>query len=886
MKGQYYNYLDGEFADIEMYGAACLFMDQYYSYLQKTKYGIGHMCKKAGKAILKYFARMHLEELTSDFIIQLTSTTNFERHEILIINKFLLFLVDAGKIQNSIIKRITIFRERLEVKGGPEWFDRIFNCKRFDDFLNNNFFESNEGFLTFFIRMPKKSFMDERLYEVLSDRLEEMKFQFSSKHVTRIACTEFLYVCKEFFSNIKLEDITLEYLNKCLLKNKDTYYASSLRVVEALVSIESKGLIKNEGVVHLLSFKDYLFSNSCKLAKLIQLTGNRNIKRFVYFEGNYKLKKVLQYMNIECQEVFEAWTKFFVDTSYMASVTTFTTVCAEFDSSLSGFTIESLEDLNFDTFYAQIMYFSQYDNNGDKGSLHTSHITSFYLFLSQNYNPQIFESSNIDIKLLQRTRIVQELLEGYKIINYNPMDYVPQADKWLLSYADIQDTNMSINTTTSKIIDFTRIKSETYKYWVKHYVWNATASIHSKLNYVYGLIEFANYIYDLKHGIELSIYSRKTSDESITANEALAYKNYILNKGQSQKSHLSAIFYSSNLLKHILYNNLAKFETGVFYNLKRESDKKINPKALSNDDMSKLATFMKKNANNSIVNEVYYAILCLAIETEFRSSQILALTIDCIQEANKRNQYVLISRTKTSKGELLEQPLTIQTKKLLDHIIKLTSEYRSDCTVRSLKNQMFLLPGKKRGTYKIVSQDDFNRYLKKCCDKLGLEKYSLSNLRDTYMTKVENHIIKNGLSDMTKKILGGHSDPRSDKNYENTDIRTLLEAVHGIIIGNVDIKGQILREINSEIATTENSVYNECGYCGAKSCHDLSYIDCLMCPDFIATISRIPFFQAQIEEIDKKLLSITIRHDIEDFINIKRLLVEYLSRLLILKKRI
>ncbi|MBC2579043.1 hypothetical protein [Clostridium sp. DJ247] len=448
----------------------------------------------------------------------------------------------------------------------------------------------------------------------------------------------------------------------------------------------------------------------------------------------------------------------------------------------------------------------------------------------------------------------------------------------------MQDTNMAVNTTTSQIVDFTKIKSKTYRYWAKHFIWKATGSIYSKLKYACTLIEFMNYIYDLKHGIELSIFAKKTSSEGIVANEALAYKTYILNKSLKPNSQRFIINVSRRLLKHVSSNKLAKFETGVFYNLRHGGDNTINAEALSNDDVNKLAAFMKQKAKNSIENEVYYAILCLTIETEFRSSQILALPIDCTLEANKKNQYVLISRTKTSKRELTEQALTIQTKMLLDHVIKLTSEYRKDCTVDSLKNQMFLLPSAKKGAYKIVSQDDFNRYLKKCCRELGLKKYTLSNLRDTHMTKVEEHITKNALSDMTKKVLGGHDNPRSDKNYEDTDIRTLLEAVHGIIIGNVDIKGQILREVASEIATDENTVCKQCGYCGAKSCHELSYLDCLMCKDFIATVSRIPFFQDQIRAIDNKLLSATIKHDKEDLVNIKRLLLEYLRRLLILKK--
>jgi len=68
----------------------------------------------------------------------------------------------------------------------------------------------------------------------------------------------------------------------------------------------------------------------------------------------------------------------------------------------------------------------------------------------------------------------------------------------------------------------------------------------------------------------------------------------------------------------------------------------------------------------------------------------------------------------------------------------------------------------------------------------------------------------------------------------------------------------------------------------AKTCENNSYLDCLLCEYFIATIDRIPFFEEQINAIDKKTENALIIHDREDLVNKKRLLVNYLSRLLCL----
>ena len=57
-----------------------------------------------------------------------------------------------------------------------------------------------------------------------------------------------------------------------------------------------------------------------------------------------------------------------------------------------------------------------------------------------------------------------------------------------------------------------------------------------------------------------------------------------------------------------------------------------------------------------------------------------------------------------------------------------------------------------------------------------------------------------------------------------------------------------------------------------------------MCKHFVSTTSRIPYFEEQIKVIDNKIKYATIKHDIEDLTNIKKLLVTYLSKLYELKR--
>lgn len=749
--------------------------------------------------------------------------------------------------------------------------------------------------MPYYYRYLDRDIKDEEMYTIAYEFLDQQYATLSNyktekwKYKPMKTCG--IVISEIWLKNVKTpSDITLKYLKNCIIEIQKRKRDGYLKVIIlALYWLKSKGLIVNKEVLCLLSFEAFLLHGNFTTSKLFELLDSPNISNFFYYYDEKCLEnqtQYLQYVNIKCKDIFDAWVNFYKQYRNKSNKPA-RTISLEFDDSLSGFDINSLDDITFETFKAQIRYFGKRENYRCAAP-----ITAFYLYLSQNYNPKLFEKSGYDIKLLHRIRIAQELLEGYEVINYSPYENVPEEDKWLLSFNDIESSNRVISSIKSKLINFTEVKSDIYRNWLKHYVWKNGNDIIHKFTSCHLCVEFLNYVYDLKQGTVRTIFTGKsyhlnTPDEKILINEVVAFKHYVLAKEESNVTQSTRMYSAKELLRHVSDNNLVQFESGVFYNLKIKSIGDINPDAISMEDINKIADYMKKKCEEepeNILCEIYHAILCLTQETEFRSSAILALTTNCVKPANKDNQYVIKSKTKTSDGEEILQPITIYVKKLLEHIIKITDEYRRNCAVDDIKNQIFLVPGKKTNTYKIIQQRDFNKYLKKCCKELGLKEYTLQNLRDTYMTNADDYISRKKLSNVARKVYTGHKNPNSDYNYLDTDIRTLLEAVHGIIIGNVDIRGKILKEVDVDIATTENSVSNQCGYCGSKYCHDLSYLDCLMCPSFITTISRIPYFKEQIAVIDKKLEVVVLQHDKEDFVNIKRLLVEYLTRLLILKE--
>lgn len=82
-----------------------------------------------------------------------------------------------------------------------------------------------------------------------------------------------------------------------------------------------------------------------------------------------------------------------------------------------------------------------------------------------------------------------------------------------------------------------------------------------------------------------------------------------------------------------------------------------------------------------------------------------------------------------------------------------------------------------------------------CCKQLNIPPYSASNLRDTHMTKTREFKMQNSLSDMEHAVLTDHTTKDLDlQHYVDISIKTIMEAMHGVIIGNVDLNGEIVED--------------------------------------------------------------------------------------------
>lgn len=537
-------------------------------------------------------------------------------------------------------------------------------------------------------------------------------------------------------------------------------------------------------------------------------------------------------------------------------------------------TINSFKDFSIDIFREQFKFYDTLDLSNI--------LCAFYLFL-WGFEPEydLFpKSSGITYKALKRKEFFKEYRTGYRLVIYNPLDPVPLFDKWIVDYNVFATNFLLVNNTNGKSINFELVNDKIYRQYVKTWLWkDSTISIKAKLDYFFYVNRFFNFISSNKKNDDIN---------TISLEEAVSYKNYILNTIESDTNASKYLYNIQGVLSYLKDNNLMKIEDNVLYHLKYPSKSKNKAKTVPLEDLNKLAYLMDKNGENSTLNKLYYLIFYIILQTEFRISHILALETDCVEETAKKGQYIINTKTKTSNGFDIREGITSYLKEQIDYISKITQGLRNECREKKLKKRLFITTNYSRKL--IISSiriESFNDYLSECCKELGIAHYNASNLRDTHMTKAEEYIIRKGLSEIEQTALTGHTNTNTvNRHYVESNITEMLELVHGIIIGNVDINGKIITYADESIANSKNEVENGCGYCQCDSCKDNSCLSCFMCNDFVATVDRIPYFEEQLQIINHKITEATIPHDKEDLLNIKQLLLNYLKALYIKREEV
>ena len=805
---------------------------------------------------------------------------------------FWLFLCEKGYAESGPVRRLTDFKDViLNRKMSADNLRTILHDTKYDEcFRTSRYYgrlhESSVLFSDYFFEPDLSGIADIALREYMGNYFQELKYSdYYADGSLRYAQVAVNSVVQDLLSNKAVEDITRQDVLPLVKKYAGVLAKSNdhIRAVYTLIyDLNNAGfkvniplaraasLLARKGVVSLSDWENLMLTEDVDKWYLLKDTRKG-------YEGQYRR---LLYIDYPYREVRDVVALAFEETGLNGSE--LKVLGAEFKLSLGNHCPATINDFGFKDFKQQLYYLR--DNNYT-GRFYQRLIVRFYRYIYDNLNENLFKSDYITPAILARQNIGNEIIEGYEVINYTPAEAPPASDKWILCYGDVLRSNSMIgNGTFSYQVDFTDIACKEYRQHVKQWFWYYDCELTGKISDLRVASSALNYIYDIKMGRALNIYSRASGDLKITMGDIIAWKTWMMNNHKNNRTRNHQIYSLRKYFTYACESGIYEYDPGIFYHLTHtlKSDYN-NSRAIPNDELSKIASVMKAEAEKGITEKLCCSAFFLALETEMRQSQLFALSKNCVRETAKKDEYVVVTRDKTSSGAFVECPITIYVKREIDEVIAATEDIRLACSNIELKDYLFVVPSLQKGYVKILNAQRFNDHLKKCCRIAGTPEYTISNLRDTHMTKADEEIIRKSLSDIQMRVLTGHKTPNSDSPYISENIRNMLEAVHGIIIGDISVEGKVVNE-SSKNYNEEDAVSQGCGYCKNSHCDDSSYLDCLLCKHFVTMPDKLDFFYERVKEIDYKLPLATTPHDREDLVNIKRLLLYFIEKMLEVKE--
>ena len=725
-------------------------------------------------------------------------------------------------------------------------------------------------------KFTEHHFFDVRIFQLAQLFLSRLKIELSGNDQTKYSTLNSTKKgMRIFFENVVLENINKEYVNTKFVENSRLWKHTRQHLIwQFIFFLKDEGKLCDEWN-QLENVRKKLCSNIKSICTSKILSAYDSSRFFVMAKQNETYTFYLDSSSLEIQTIMKEFitqqNSIFWEDSYFVS--------SLFET--AGICPISIEDINYEVFSLQVKALI----GKNKQKQYLVQLLKFYYFIYVNYNSALFsESFECDPRILVRFGLASEIRKGYSFIFYNPMEQSPKQDRWLLDFYHYKELQIK-NMTQSIGLDFLKVKSGEYREYLKKYMWCSTHSIPMKTHNFPVLIYFLNYISDIKSGKILTIFARTTDSARFDVSEIAAYRYFILGKYKNITSQAHLFSAVKSLLLYLCDNKYIDFNKAIFEQLKIKMATTSDKKTIPDESLVRIAEIMKNRVSDSPKNAMYYSIFYLGLETEFRFNQLRNLCVDCVCETAKKGQYVILNQTKTSCGEKKEQAITVYTKKQLDEIRIITESYRNGCPDKSLKRLLFIeLVNEKNNVYRPLSLYGFDKYFKDCSKEAGTDNFCFSNLRDTHMTKADEFIIRKGISEMYLRVLTDHLSPNTTfRNYIELDLRKMLEALNGVIIGNIRLKGKVKAD---DLALQETDcVLDECGYCELSGCIEYSFISCLLCQYFFTMPMRLQFFEEEIRRTSREICMSNNIHDKEDLIAIKRLLVGYVEAIMIFKEK-
>lgn len=731
---------------------------------------------------------------------------------------------------------------------------------------------------------------------VADDDMKLALFNFFNQLEFTVAMEQYFNRYISFFKDIKLSDVTR--LTFCDIWNSNDFHSSYFKVVYTninlsfLVFLLKNNLYKGNDIDDLTPFIKVLESTGrpTDVSKLF-LDKDKSPNQLFVFSFRYDGPDVnreisLKLIDTNCTNKFivsllsdfynSKNLRNFTNNSLFEFAISF--VCSYKD--IKNF--KNILDFNYSVFEKQFEY---YKDNTKLLKL----LIWFYQYLHEvSKHEGIFKSKDpIDIVMLLRGDFIDLYKSGFKLVNFNPYENVPSLDKWLIKPNGFENASTRLTHNTYQKIDFTEVDNEIYRNSLKHFFWEDDTNLVSRRGDVYRVKDFLNFLTIYKTNF-MSNADKDIDYKTITTIDIFSYRSDIETKGLKTSTKNGIYRLVRKFLNYCIDKKYLNVETGAFEFLQTHTG--IVPTggtAISDTELEQIERYLRECSEESLAKNLYYIIFHLAVETEFRISQILSLKKSDIKEGMKENQFYIHSTTKVSNKDKEFQHITAYAKQHLDIAINHTEKLRAEARDED-KDYIFLFKyrGSSESIIRTITAITFTKHLKTACRKIGIKEYTASNLRDTHMTKALEYSFKKELTKLQTGILTNHKNMQTTTdNYYSPDIRAFAEATYGIIIGDVDIKGNILPEYNDKF-TKADTVDKECGFCEEDKCKIQSELGCPMCDGFVVTLDRIPYFEQRLKEFDNEISNESIVHERQHLLSRKRLYLAYLERLYNLRENL
>ena len=691
------------------------------------------------------------------------------------------------------------------------------------------------------------------------------------------------------YSNIILDDLEWTELCDIALKlevNKRLNLGPfNLKFIYFLLD---NNLYTKNNILHLKNIVNelILIANGSRQERLT-LFNCDNIERLFMCKSSYKKRPftTLVDTNINNKFINSLLDDFYKGDLYNSAYISVDFV-KKFSESHSDFSdFQDISDFNYSVFKSQYEF---YKNN--EKELKTLIKFYIYLYVTSEYTELFKANDPVDMVYMQQYNFLQKYKEGFELVNLNPNEEYPPINKWVIKPNGFEATSTTFKSTSYKSLDFTKIKCDFYINFAKHYYWYTPNSLSTKTGEITFVIIFLNFIFEYKTN-NIKSLSEGIDYKKITASEVYSFRKHMgltTQKTGTFNGYMTAINKFLGMCKD---KGFLDVESGAFEYLYQAPKNKGNGGiSIPDEDLTLLEQHLEKlSEEKNLLYNLYHIIFHLAIETELRISQILSLQISEIKEGMKKGQFFIRSITKISNGEKINQQISIYAKRHIDIAINITETLRANANDKYSDYIFLAPPDLVKSTTKDIKPIEpylFSRFLKRECKKIGLKEYSAENLRDTHMTKAVEFAFKRGLNILEASVLTNHAQPSTThNNYVDFKVKTFAEATYGVMIGDVDIKGNIL-PIDNETFTKEDTVDDNCGFCKETECKIMNEIGCPMCDGFVVTLDRIPYYELKIKQFDDAIEKEEIEHEKQHLTVQKKLYVAYLTELYKLREEI